>query len=107
MVLVEALPNLESAKQIRDMVECPAMVNQIAGGESPLWSFEMLQKMGVSVVNYSTPCLFGAQTGIEHTLQFLQDHDGQLPTTIDASLHTSLESCTTVLWENLHRRDKR
>lgn len=106
-ILVEALPNLELVKDIKRSVQCPIMVNQIAGGESPSWNFETLQKMGVSLVNYSTPCLFGAQTGIEHTLSFLKDHDGELPKNTGLNIHSSLESCTSLLQENLNRRDKR
>jgi len=106
-ILVEALPNLKLVKDIKRSVQCPIMVNQIAGGKSPSWNFETLQKMGVSLVNYSTPCLFGAQTGIEHTLNFLKDHDGELPKNTGLNVQSSLESCTSLLQENLNRRDKR
>ena len=45
-VLIEAIPDLTTIKQIQDSVQCPLMVNQIAGGKSPSWSFSDLQKRG-------------------------------------------------------------
>ena len=106
-VLVEAVSDLKSVKQIQDTVPCPLMVNQIAGGKSPSWSFTDLQQEGVSLVNYSTPCLFGAQSGIEDTLRWLQDHDGQLPNGKDKAPHSPLQRCTDLLNENMKRRDTR
>jgi 2-methylisocitrate lyase-like PEP mutase family enzyme len=104
-VLVEALPDLELAKQIKDRLKCPIMVNQIAGGKSPSWSYGDLQKAGISLVNYSTPCLFGAQSGMERTLTLLKDHDGKLPN--EKEVQSPLESCATLLYENMKRRDNR
>ena len=106
-VLVEAVSDLKSVKQIQDTVRCPLMVNQIAGGQSPSWSFTDLQQEGVSLVNYSTPCLFGAQSGIEGTLSWLQDHDGQLPNGKDKTPQSPLQRCTDLLNENMKRRDTR
>ncbi len=106
-VLVEAVSDLHSVRQIQDTVQCPLMVNQIAGGISSSWSFTDLQKAGVSLVNYSTPCLFGAQSGIEGTLSWLQDHDGQLPYEKDKAPQNPLQRCTNLLYENTKRRDNR
>ena len=61
--------------------------------------------MGVALVNYSTPCLFSAQTGMEQTLSFLKEHAGQLPNEVELPFQASLESCTDLLQENLKRRD--
>jgi hypothetical protein len=83
------------------------MVNQIAGGKSSSWSFADLQKEGVSLVNYSTPCLFGAQSGIEGSLSWLQDHDGQLPNEKGKDPQNPLQHCTNLLYENMKRRDNR
>lgn len=102
-ILVEALPDLELAQQIKNSVKCPIMVNQIAGGKSPSWSFNDLEGKGVSLVNYSTPCLFGAQTGMEDTLSLLKDQGGKLPKGIDGS--SPLESCTNLLYQNMKQRD--
>lgn len=101
-VLIEAIPDLTTIRQIQGSVQCPLMVNQIAGGKSPSWSFSDLQKEGVSLVNYSTPCLFGAQSGIENTLRWLHDHDGQLANNQDLN---PFQRCTDLLYENMKRRD--
>jgi 2-methylisocitrate lyase-like PEP mutase family enzyme len=102
-VLVEAVPDLKTVNQIQDTVQCPLMVNQIAGGKSPSWGFDDLETMGVSLVNYSTPCLFGAQTGMEQTLRMLKDNGGRLSN--EKEVPSSLESCTNLLYENMKRRD--
>lgn len=102
-ILLEALPDLGIVKQLKDTLQCPIMVNQIAGGKSPSWSFNELEAMGVSLVNYSTPCLFGAQTGMEQTLSMLKDHGGSLPKGKGGP--SALESCTNLLYENMKRRD--
>jgi 2-methylisocitrate lyase-like PEP mutase family enzyme len=104
-ILVEALPDLGIVKQIKDTIRCPIMVNQIAGGKSPSWSFDDLEKGGVSLVNYSTPCLFGAQTGMEQTLSQFKDAGGRLPN--GKSGASPLASCTNLLYENMKRRDLR
>ena len=104
-VLVEALPDLQIAKQIKDSLRCPIMVNQIAGGKSPIWSFDDLESMGVSLVNYSTPCLFGAQTGIEQTLELLKEQGGKFP--LQNNVPSPLERCTELLYRNMKRRDHR
>jgi 2-methylisocitrate lyase-like PEP mutase family enzyme len=44
------------------------MFNQIAGGKSPPASLSELRAAGVSLVNYSTPCLFAAHDAIVDTL---------------------------------------
>ncbi len=103
-VLLEALPNLNIIQPIKQVVNSPIMVNQLAGGKSPSWSFDELQRNGVSLVNYSTPCLFGAQNGIEEALQYLKTHDGQLPNNPDFSGSTSLTSCVSLLQDNLNRQ---
>jgi len=106
-ILIEALPDLALVKQIHDTVKCPLMVNQIAGGQSPSWSFTDLQKEGVSLVNYSTPCLFGAQSGMERTLSWLKGQDGQLPNEKDKAPQSPFQRCTDLLNENMKRRDTR
>ncbi len=102
-ILVEALPDLKVLKDVPDSVTCPLMVNQLAGGTSPSWSFTDLQQAGVSLVNYSTPCLFAAQTGINETLTALKKHNGQLAK--EKELPSPLDFCTQVLYENMKRRD--
>jgi len=105
VVLVEALPTLDLVRQLKETVKCPIMINQIAGGKSPSWSFSDLEKVGVSLVNYSTPCLFAAQTGIQQTLEQLKNQDGRLLNPTDNQ--ASLQSCNELLGENIKRRDYR
>jgi len=95
-ILVEALPNLELIKEIKKMVKCPMMVNQIAGGKSPSWSFQDLQKLGVSMVNYSTPCLFSAHYAIDKYLDTL------LKTKVLPAKNTvTMDVCNKVLCNHL------
>ena len=102
-VLVEALPDLNLIRHMKETVQCPIMINQIAGGKSPSWSFSDLKNAGVSLVNYSTPCLFAAQSSIQQTLEQLKSDNGRL---LDPSGdQASLQSCTELLKENLKRRD--
>lgn len=102
-MLVEALPDLNLIRHMKETVQCPIMINQIAGGKSPSWSFSDLKNAGVSLVNYSTPCLFAAQSSIQQTLEQLKSDNGRL---LDPSGdQASLQSCTELLKENLKRRD--
>ena len=105
VVLVEALPTLDLVRQLKETVKCPIMINQIAGGKSPSWSFSDLEKVVVALVNYSTPCLFAAQTGIQQTLEQLKNQDGRLLNPTDNQ--ASLQSCNELLGENIKRRDYR
>jgi 2-methylisocitrate lyase-like PEP mutase family enzyme len=72
-VMVEAVSNLEEIKEISRNVSVPIMVNQIHGGKSPNWSLPELEDAGVSIVIYSSPCLFAAQFGIENYLSLLKE----------------------------------
>ena len=104
-VLLEALPNLETAEHIKGMINCPIMVNQIAGGTSPSWSFSDLQKNGILLVNYSTPCLFGAQHGIEQALINLMSNDGRFNKEEMTADQNPMECCNRLLYDNKKRRD--
>jgi len=103
-VLIEAIPNLETISTIRAQIKLPIMVNQISGGKSPMWSLSELKNAGVSFVNYSTPCLFAAQEAMTTTLMSLQGNDGLLYGGNGGSV--GVQGCTTILNENLSRRDK-
>ena len=64
-VMVEATSSLDTVRTLRKQVACPIMMNQLYGGKSPNWSLSELEEAGVSIVVYSTPCLFAAQKAIE------------------------------------------
>lgn len=102
-ILMEAIPDLATIRDVGRQIREPLMVNQIAGGKSPLWSLSDLRAAGVSLVNYSTPCLFAAQGAIHEALQALKDNDGVLP----SQRESTVQGCTSILRENLARRDKK
>ena len=104
-ILLEAIPDLETIRQLKRQIKQPLMVNQIAGGKSPRWSLSELREAGVAMVNYSTPCLFAAQGAIHEALQELTTHDGVLPREIKAE--GTVQGCTAILRDNLARRDKK
>ena len=101
-VLADGIPSLRLLTEISALVDCPVVMNQIAGGKSPVCSLTELQSHGAGMVIYSTPCLFAAQTAVEGMLQALKAEDGSLgsATTRDATLKT----CKEVLLQNLDRR---
>ena len=104
-VLVEALPDLHLIRDLKTHIDQPIVVNQIAGGRSPSWNLKELKEAGVSMVNYSTPCLFAAQLAIEETMKGLKKHNGVLP---DSKKNGgSIQDCTSLLEENLTRRAQR
>lgn len=101
-VLVDGIEMLELLPRIRQAIRKPLMFNQIAGGKSPACSLGQLGEAGVSLVNYSTPCLFAAQEAIEGALAHLKQMDGRLPVSGGANL----AACNGRLGENLLRRDQ-
>jgi len=99
-VLVDGLKDLNLVKRLKQEIPARYMFNQIAGGKSPPCSLTQLKEVGVSIVNYSTPCLFAVQTAIDETLVQLKKNDGKIEGGI------SVAQCSQVLFENLNRRDK-
>ena len=100
-IMVEAVKDLDLILELRNTVDCPIVFNQIVGGKSPLASLSQLQQAGVSLVNYSTPCLFAAQTAVDEQMRLLRKTDGLLPDTQEGG--TNLQRCTAFLNENLKR----
>jgi 2-methylisocitrate lyase-like PEP mutase family enzyme len=101
-VLVDGIESLDLLPHIRAKINKPLMFNQIAGGKSPACSLGQLADAGISLVNYSTPCLFAALEAIEGTLQHLKQMDGRLPVSASANLST----CNARLNDSLARRDQ-
>ncbi len=99
-VLADGLKDLHLLQALRSAVRCPITFNQIAGGKSPACSWTELAAAGVSLVIYSTPCLFAAQAGIEAAITELKSADGRLPSNAPVDLGT----CTRLLEGNLLRR---
>lgn len=104
-VLVDALRDLSLVRRLRDKVDKPLVFNQIAGGKSPPCNLRELRDVGVSIVIYSTPCLFAAQGAIENAMKALRENNGLLLSTERGGV--DVKSCTALLNENLGKRDKR
>jgi 2-methylisocitrate lyase-like PEP mutase family enzyme len=77
-VLVDGVGDRAFLGEIRRRVKAPVAFNQIAGGKSPALSWSELKEEGVSIVIYSTPCLFAAHQAIEQALGDLRREDGRL-----------------------------
>jgi 2-methylisocitrate lyase-like PEP mutase family enzyme len=100
-VLVEAVKDLDILKDLAQALPCPLLFNQIAGGKSPSFTLDELKQAGVQLVNYSTPCLFAAQSALEKSMLDLSASGGKLPE--HSADHVDLGQCTTLLNNNLNQ----
>jgi 2-methylisocitrate lyase-like PEP mutase family enzyme len=100
-LLVDGLKDLNLIRSLADEIDKPFMFNQIAGGKSPPCTLEQLHDAGISMVNYSTPCLFAAQAVIEETLRSLKENDGYIGV---GPSQVGVSDCNGLLHENLKRR---
>lgn len=98
-ILIDGLRDLNILKQLKATLNKPLMFNQIVGGKSPPCTLAELKNVGISLVNYSTPCLFAAQAAIEKTMIALKENGGKLPDGI------GVHDCNAILKDNLSRRD--
>lgn len=103
-ILVDGLRDLGLIRTLKSRVNKPFMFNQIAGGKSPRCTLSELREAGVSLVNYSTPCLFPAQAAIEEAMKSLKEKDGLLPDTGTEAV--GVQQCTGLLNENLAMRNR-
>jgi 2-methylisocitrate lyase-like PEP mutase family enzyme len=78
VVLVDGVSDLALVRDLARSIDCRFAFNQIAGGKSPACTLGELREAGVSLVIYSTPCLFAAQQAITDTLAALARADGRL-----------------------------
>jgi 2-methylisocitrate lyase-like PEP mutase family enzyme len=102
-ILVDAIRDLSLIKELKNQSRKPLAFNQIAGGKSPRCNLRELLEAGVSLVIYSTPCLFAAQRAVEEAMRSLREKNGLLN---EADGHSSdLQSCSALLNENLVKRD--
>lgn len=97
-VLVDGVQDLELLRSLRNEVDCPLVFNQIAGGKSPPATLDQLSSAGVSLVNYSTPCLFAAHDAVNAAMSALKQDDGRLP--VPRSGSVDVKSCTQLLNQN-------
>ncbi len=104
-VLVDGLRDIATLTAVKEHTDRPVVFNQIAGGKSPAYSLPELRKAGVSMVIYSTPCLFAAQEAVEQAMRSLHAREGLLPDLTGEAV--GVQRCTAVLDENLVRRNER
>lgn len=95
-ILADGIEDLDLLKILKNEVDKPIVFNQIAGGKSPACSLTELKELGVSLVNYSTPCLFTAQMAIEEEMKRLQETDGILSLS-----EIGVQECNELLQQNL------
>jgi hypothetical protein len=86
-------------KVVRAEARRPLVFNQIAGGKSPPCNLSQLRDFGVSVVIYSTPCLFAAHHAMERTMKELRSSDGYLPPPGEDGV--GVKRCTALMNDNL------
>jgi 2-methylisocitrate lyase-like PEP mutase family enzyme len=98
-ILIEAVKSLSVLAEVKRRVKLPLVFNQIAGGKSPPATLTELRAAGVSLVNYSTPCLFAAQAAIDASMQALHAADGRLPATAPGLVDVA--ACNHLLQQNL------
>ena len=101
-VLVDGMRDLDLVRELAARVGRPFAFNQIAGGKSPPRSLAELGQAGMSIVIYSTPCLFAAQGAIDDALEQLRAEGGLLPAPKPGVV--GLSDCCAVLDDNLSRR---
>jgi 2-methylisocitrate lyase-like PEP mutase family enzyme len=102
LILVDGVRSAAWIRKIQAVAGTkPLLFNQIAGGKSPRFSLGDLEDLGVSVAIYSTPCLFAAQSAMDHALTRLKEDDGRLPKVEDGSV--GVTECVELLERNLSR----
>jgi 2-methylisocitrate lyase-like PEP mutase family enzyme len=104
-VLVDALASKELIRKVTLAAGCKVAYNQITGGKSPSLKLKELEKLGVAIVIYSTPCLFAAQGAVQKALSEMKLNGGLLPEAGQKTI--DLKACNAILNENLSHEDKR
>lgn len=93
-VMIEAVCNLDTVKELVQKVKCPVVVNQLYGGKTPNWSLCQLEDIGVSIAIYSTPCLFASQYALEKYLDGMK-----LSHMLSSKDAVTLKQCNKILIE--------
>jgi len=100
-LLVDGIDSVETLSRVRDRTDKPLLFNQIAGGKSPRLAVAELRKLGVGLVQYSTPLLFAAQRAMGAALDDLFDSGGLLP---HGAGEIGVADCVSLLEKNVRRR---
>ena len=99
-ILVDGIGDFSMLEEIRSATRKPIVFNQITGGATKARSLEELERAGVSLALFSTPCLFAAQQVITKTLK-----DLKLNGRLDAGDGgVTLQDCQALLDSNLKGR---
>jgi 2-methylisocitrate lyase-like PEP mutase family enzyme len=98
-ILADGIDELSVITRLKQEINKPIVFNNIAGGKSPMCNLTELKQAGVSLVNYSTPCLFTAQLALEKEMQRMRDNDGSL-----LENQINIKNCTNLLFDNLANR---
>lgn len=99
VLLIDGVRSIETLREARKITNKPILFNQIAGGKSPRIRLSELREAGATLALYSTPCLFAAQTAIDHALTDIFANDGILPDTSDGRA-VGVQQCTELLQNN-------
>jgi len=101
-ILVDGITDMKFLKEVAGISSKPMVFNQIYGGKSPALSLSELKSLGISLVNYSTPCITAAQSAMNSALEKLSKQDGKLSE--DLAPGVALKECNQLLTENLQAR---
>lgn len=102
-ILVDGMGDIGIIRKLRENTKKPFAFNQINGGKSPPFSLEYMADNGVSLAIYSTPGLFAARGAIDDAMISLKESGGVLKDVRSKSI--GVKECTSLLEENLARRD--
>ena len=100
-ILVDGISDINIVREVAKISAKPLVFNQIYGGKSPPMSLTELKAIGISMVNYSTPCITAVQSAMFEVMQKLKQQDGLL--TEDLAPGVALNECNKVLNDNLKR----
>ena len=100
-ILMDGLGELSLIQEASNLTSKPLVFNQMVGGRGSEYSVKTLGDAGVSVVIYSTPCLFAAQDAMEQELEKLRT-TGLLPAPTSGRI--GLNECNELLNTNLTKR---
>ena len=104
LILADGITHIDTLARMREVTRTPVVFNQIYGGKSEPVSLDELERYEVSVVLFSTPCLFAAQSAVDNTLRGLKEANGMLSREISGGIR--LEDTVAVLNSNLDNRGK-
>jgi len=104
ILLVDGMDDMHLLNEIKKRTGKPLAFNILAGGKATPRPLEELQDAGVSVVLYSTPCLFAAQEAVQESMRCLKQSGGILHHTGEHAVE--LPDCQNILEKNLRNRDR-